>query len=205
MELVDVRYHGPVIDDHQILDQLPHDYRGILEQINGFTQFGGGLHIRGACTAPAWHSLAVVWIGEYALSKLYPAINADDIPFGQDALGDQFILRAGSVHRLRSETGELDSLSCDFIAFLEAAQRDPISYLHLQPLVQFYQEEGQLQSGELISVYPPFCTKESASGISMRAISALERLAFLANFAKQIANVPNGSQIRITPGEKSIK
>lgn len=136
------------------------------------------------------------------MSDLYPAITADDIPFGQDALGDQFILRAGSVHRLHGETGELASLNCNFIAFLAAAQHDPLGYLHLQPLVQFYQEGGQLQPGELISAYPPFCTKESAVGVSLRAIPALERLAFLAYFAEQIANVPNGSQIRITPDEK---
>lgn len=43
MDLVDVSYQGPVIDDPQILDRLPHDYRSVLEQINGFTQFGGGL------------------------------------------------------------------------------------------------------------------------------------------------------------------
>ncbi len=32
----------------------------------------------------------------------------------------------------------------------------------------------------------PFCTKESAAGISLRAIAAEERIAFLADFARQL-------------------
>jgi hypothetical protein len=202
MELSNITYHGPPIDDIAILDQLPPDYRGLLDQINGFIQFGGGLHIRGACREPDWHALATVWFGVHALYRHYPAVTTEDIPFGQDTVGDQFLLRNGIVFRLSSETGELESLHCSLFRFLEAAQADPIEYLSLQPLIEFYNTGGRLEPGQLISVYPPFCTKESAEGVALRAVPALERLAFLAHFAAQIAQAPTDQQIRLTISEQ---
>ena len=197
MELTNLTYQGPQIDDDAILDRLPTDYRGLLEQINGFIQFGGGLHIRGACLNPAWHSLATAWIGEHALYKLYAALSSSDIPFGQDALGDQFILRGGIVHRLSGETGALEPLGCGMFGFLDAAQADPVEYLGLHPLIQFFREGGELEPGQLLSAYPPFCTKEAAAGISLKAIPATDRLAFLADFAAQIAGVADGGKVVI--------
>lgn len=203
MELRDVIYQGPEIDTRTLLINLPDDYRNLLEQLNGFVQFFGGLHIRGVCSEPLWHSLHVVWHGEFALSRLYSSIEPSDIPFGQDAVGDQFILRNLVVHRLLAETGELETCDCDLLTFLERAQEDPVGYLSLQPMLQFYNEGGQLQPGELINVYPPFCSKEAAEGVSLRAIPALERLGFLATFARQIASLKDDQQISIQTPQQS--
>jgi len=180
---------------------LPADYRGLLEQINGFIQFGGGLHIRGACLQPVWHALAPVWSGSQAFSTRYPSVAPSDIPFGQDALGDQFLLRDGLVYRLAAETGEIEALDRGLFAFLEAAQADPVEYLALQPLLRFEREGGALRPGELLSVYPPFCTAESAGGVSLRAVPAMERIAFLAELAEQLRGVPEQGQVRIKLGD----
>ena len=198
MELTDLTYQGPPIDEYSILEKLPADLRGFLEQVNGFIQFSGGLHIRGACQSPDWHSLSEIWFGSLALSKLYSTINDSDVPFGQDALGDQFILRDALVHRLMSETGEVTSLNCTFFSFLQSAQNDPQEYLSLHPLIQFHNEGGELKPGQLLSAYPPFCTTQAESGVSLRAISAVERIKFLADFAAQISNLPDGTSVKIT-------
>ncbi len=197
MELAHLTYQGPPIDDRATLEKLPADLRGFLEQINGFIQFAGGLHIRGACQAPEWHSLVNVWSGSLALSKLYPAVFESDIPFGQDALGDQFILREAVVHRLMSETGEIVSLECNFFDFLQATQNDPLQYLDLQLLLQFQSEGGELKPGQLLSAYPPFCVQQAASGVSLKAISGIERIRFLADFAAQISDLADGTSIEI--------
>src|SRR5581483_2945881 len=97
---------GAQPDDNTVLARLPRDYTDFLQSINGCVVFGGGLHIRGASANPNWHSLRQVWIGEDRLSRLYPGVNADDVPFAQDCFGDQFLLRSGSVMRLHGETGE---------------------------------------------------------------------------------------------------
>ena len=186
MNFDNVTFQGPAIAEPVLLAILPDECRQLLAQRNGFIAFAGGLHIRGLSDDPDWHSLQKVWTGDLALAKLYPNLTELDIPFGQDCVGDQFILRDEIVHRLWAETGELGSLGCGFNEFLTNAAADPVGYLSLQPLQQFQHEGGTLQPGKLLSVYPPFCTKEAANGVSLRAISALERISFLADFAAQI-------------------
>ena len=82
--------------------------------------------------------------------------------------------------------------------FLEAATAHPLEFLSLQPLVQYTNEGGRVEPGQLLSVYPPFCTAESAKGVSVKAVPALECIRFLADFAAQIRSVPEGAKIRVT-------
>jgi hypothetical protein len=192
MEQSKPTYVGPEITDAEILDRAPEDYRRLLNQTNGFILFDGGLHVRGAVLVPEWHSLRKVWLGDFALYKLFPAIGESDVPFAQDCLGDQFVLKDRIVHRLDAELGEVESLGMDLDTFLNHAQENPVEFLSLRPLLQFMNEGGELKPGQLLSAYPPFITKESAGGISLRAISMFDRLGFLADFARQIANVSRG-------------
>jgi hypothetical protein len=145
---------GTALGEAALLSALPPAYRKLLSAQNGFIACNGGLHIRGLCDDPDRHSLQQVWTGDGALAKLYPSVDEHDIPFGQDCVGDQFLLRDEIVHRLWAETGEMESLGCDFHAFLAQAAADPVAYLTLQPLLQFQAEGGSLQPGQLLSVYP---------------------------------------------------
>lgn len=197
MELKDVTYEGPPIDDRETLALLPADLRNLLEQINGFVQFGGGLHVRGACLEPAWHSLAEATSGELALHSHYPTVLPTDVPFAQDAVGDQYLLRDGIVHWLYAETGDIESMRVGLIEFLETAQANPDGYLGLQLLRQFLAEGGTLQPGELLHVYPPLCTVEAKSGVSVTAVPAGERLKFLGQFAARVRGVSEGGQIEM--------
>src|SRR5260221_7066003 len=102
-------YAGSDITDTEILQELPEDYLQLLNQVNGFILFNGGLHVRGAVMSPEWHSLRKAWIGEPSLHQLFAAVEEADLPFGQDCFGDQFLLRAGIVHKLHAEVGEVES------------------------------------------------------------------------------------------------
>lgn len=197
MELKDVTYEGPPIDDRETLTRLPADLRNLLEQLNGFIQFGGGLHVRGACVDPDWHSLGEALHGELALHEHYPDVLPTDVPFAQDAVGDQYLLRDGTVHWLYAETGDLESLRIGLIEFIEAAQTNPNEYLGLHLLRQFTAGGGTLQPGELLHVYPPLCTVEAKSGVSVTAVPAAERLRFLGQFAAQVRGVSAGGQIEM--------
>lgn len=201
MDFEQVIYQGPAIDDPDILDRLNPAQSALLTHLNGVVAFGGGLHVRGACREPAWHALRTVWDGPLALHTLYRAVRPSDIPFAEDAVGDQFLLRDGVVHRLDSETGEMVSLDRELTEFLEAGRADPVGFLQLAPLQQFWREGDRLGPGQLLSVYPPFCTEESRSGVSLRAISAYERIRWLSAFAAQVQNLSDGTsvQIEITP------
>ncbi len=197
MELEHVTFVGPPVDDSTILDRLPVDLASILGQMNGFIQYAGGLHVRGACREPAWHSLRDAWDGEAAFHRLYPEVRADDVPFAEDCVGDQFLLRDGHVWRLSSETGDVESRGVGLLGFFESASADPIAYLSLYPLLQHQREGGKLMPGQLLSVWPPFCAEESRNGVSLREISADSRRSFLAHFAAQLRDVDDGGKIRV--------
>lgn len=188
---------GEPPDDNAVLAKLPRDYAAFLQVVNGCIVYGGGLHIRGASPKPDWHSLRQAWFGESCLSQTYAEVRADDVPFAQDYLGDQFLLRSGSVLRLRAETGEVEDLAVDWREFLAAAAANPSDVLSLQLLRRFQGEGKSLAPGHLLSVYPPLCTKESAQVVSLKAIPARERIRYLADLAAQIRDMPNGSKVRM--------
>jgi hypothetical protein len=192
-------YLGPPINDSEILEALPPELFNLLRRANGYVAYHGGLHVRGACREPEWHSLRAAWYGPLAVHRLFPAVHVKDIPFGEDALGNQFVLREGMVHRLDAETGELDSLEVDLSNFDAATRADPIGYLALQPLERFRAEGGMLEPGQLLSVYPPYVFRESGDGASFRAIAGADRLGFLSELAAALRDLPDGTTIVIPP------
>lgn len=195
MELQHVTFTGPPIDDEDLLARLPSNLTRLLRQLNGFIQFHGGLHVRGACRKPAWHSLRDAWDGASAFHRLYPEVQADDVPFAEDCMGDQFLLRDKRVCQLAAETGEIEALDVSLGGFFAAVADDPVEFLSLHPLLQFQQEGGNLEPGQLLAAFPPFCTKQSANGVSLAAITADERRRFLADLAAQLRDVPEGGKI----------
>jgi hypothetical protein len=197
LDISTATFIGPQPDDLEVLQWLPLDYRELLLTINGCILFGGGLHLRGACFSPDWHSLRQVWIGPDALSRLYPTVQTSDIPFAQDVCGDQFLIRDGSVIQLDGETGDIEELSLSWQEFLAAATKDPVQFLSLEPLIRFTNDGGVIAPGQLLSVLPPFFTVEAANGVSLAAISAMERIRFLAYLAAQIRGFPEGTLVRI--------
>ena len=189
-------------DDTDILARVP---ANLLELVrSGSVAFRGGLHIRGACRDPQWHSLRAAWEGTQAFHELYPAVLPSDVPFGEDCMGDQFLLREGVVFRLAAETGALEEVASSVEEFLADVEADAVETLQMHPLLQFEAEVGRLHPGQLLSAMPPFCMAESGEGVSLRAISANERRSFLASLAKQLEDVPDGGTVtfELSPPEK---
>ena len=104
-------------------------------------------------------------------------------------MGDQFLLRKGTVWQLFAETGELESLESSFSEFLQNVEEDPGEHIGLHPLLQFQREGGHLQPGQLLAAYPPFCTEEAEDGVSLKAIASEERRRFLADFARKVGDL----------------
>jgi hypothetical protein len=195
MKLEHVTYTGPPLDDEDLLARLPSNLAGLLRQLNGFIQFHGGLHVRGACREPAWHALRDAWEGESAFHRLYPEVRPEDVPFAEDCLGDQFLLRDGQVVKLAAETGEVEPLGVGLGGFFQAVEADPAGFLSLQPLIHFQEDGGRLAPGQLLAAFPPFCTKESEDGVNLTAVPADERRRYLADLAAKLRDVPDGGEI----------
>jgi hypothetical protein len=190
-------YSGPPIDDPALLDRLPAELVAILDKRNGLVALSGGFHLRGACTTPEWHSLRAAVEGPLALHRLFPEVRASDIPFAEEACGDQFLLRDGIVHRMASETGDVGSLELGLLPFLESVRDDGVATLNLEPLLAFLEAGQKLEPGQLLSVYPPFILAASEQGVSLKAVSSAERMIFLADLARQLHDLPDGAEITL--------
>lgn len=193
-----ITFQGPPIDDPETFDRLPQPLRDLLLQVNGFIQYGGGFHVRGACHEPAWHSLREAWTGELALSRLFPNVQESDIPFAEDCFGDQFLLRGEAVYLLHAEVGDVEEVSAEFWPFLLGVQKDAVEALGLEPLVAYLEDEGELEPGQLLSVRPPFSTLEAEEeGVSLRPTPTAERLRFLSRLAERLSGLPDGAEVEI--------
>jgi hypothetical protein len=187
---------GPPVEDSDILSMLPREIAESVRIKNGYIAADGAFHVRGACRSPLWHSLRHAWQGSQALHELYPSVLPTDIPLAQDCFGDQYLLRDESVAHLSGETGEVEPLEIGWFDFVERVEADPIEFLGVQQFQRFRHDGGVLLPGQLLSVYPPFVA-DSTLPRSIRAIAALELVSWLADFARQIRNIPDGGQIRI--------
>ncbi|MEN6372365.1 MAG: hypothetical protein ABFD64_10170 [Armatimonadota bacterium] len=190
-------YTGPPIDDHCTFELMPAELQARLSKMNGCVAFKGGLHMRGVCKKLLWHSIENVWRGEYALFKLFSTVLPTDIPFAQDCLGDQFLLRDSVVYRLSAETGEVQSMEVDLDGFFTRVEEDPVGFLMLSPLILFLQQGGKMEPGQSLSVYPPFCCVESSQGISVKAIDTLQLLMAHAQLAQAISKHQPGDKLNI--------
>lgn len=198
MNLNNITYKGGEIEDEDILSLLPENHAALLRQINGFIQYHGGLHFFGAVNVPAWHSIRELWQGEHAAYRHYREITESDVPFAEDCLGFQFFLRNGGVIFLDGETGEVTELDMGLGRFFKWISADPVENLGMQPLLQFMEEGGVCEPGELIAEYPPFCTQESENGVHLGKVSAIERRQFLADIYRQLSAMAEGESFDVT-------
>lgn len=181
-------------DDQALLGELPDDLRAVVASPAGFILHHGAIHFRGCVSGPAWHSLREAWHGEHAFHRLYPGVFETDIPFAQDQLGDQYLLRGIEVFRLDAETGDVSRFAADLETFLAGIAGDITEYLNVGL-------DHELPPGRLLHAYPPFCMAESGRGASLRAVPADELILFHADLARQIRDVPDGGKVTFTVTE----
>ena len=198
MDLPQAEWRGPAIDDRALLARLPSDYTEIREQVNGFIACHGGLHVRGVCNEPSWHSIAVVWTGELALHELYPDVESSDIPFAEDIFSNQFLLRAGEVCQLDAGQESPQRLGYGLEEFLRLASSDPHEFLCVGAIERVRAEGRELLPHQGVSVYPPFIIK--ADSYSFRPVPRLELIGFYADIVRQLRDLPDGTEVEFRIG-----
>src|SRR5215208_1136534 len=185
MDIPGITWKHESIEDVEMLPELPADLVRVLQDTNGFILYGGAVHVRGACFVPAWHSLRAAWRGPSAFHILYDNVRPSDIPFAEDQLGDQFLIREGVVLRLSAETGTIEPLADSLQDFFSGIGNDIEGFLNIGL-------SHTMQPGQLLHAYPPFCFQESAAGVSLKPLPAAEVILFHAELARQIRGVPDG-------------
>lgn len=190
MNISGITWQGESVDDVEILRELPADLVRILSDTNGFILHDGALHVRGASTTPEWHSLRLALHGPTAFHALYESVHTTDIPFAQDQVGDQFLLRDGRVLRLSGETGDVEPLADSLDDFFRRVAADIEEFLDVGL-------GHTMQPGQLLLALPPFVFQESGDGASLKPVRAGEVILFHADLARQIRDIPDGGQIEI--------
>ncbi len=190
MKLEHVTYKGKEEANFDCIKfEVPAALKSLLEQINGFIQYHGGLHVRGICRQPEWHSLNEVMTGKFALHKVYENIKETDLVFAQDCMADQFFIRDDCVYKLYSESGEVEFKESSLNLFLEKSTGDPVDYLEMQPLLQFQTDGNTLDPGSVLHAVPPFCTEQSENGVHLGAIPIHEAMLVLPDMARVVSNL----------------
>ena len=188
MHIPGITWKGESIEDVEILPDVPVDLARILGDTNGFILHEGALHVRGACLTPEWHSLRAAWRGPKAIHILYKDVQPSDIPFAQDQLGDQLLIRENAVHRLSAETGELERIADNIQDFFGRVSSDIEGFLHVGL-------SHGMEPGQLLQASPPFCLQESGAASSLSTVPASELILFHADLARQIRDVPDGERV----------
>ncbi|RYD31964.1 MAG: hypothetical protein EOP85_22225 [Verrucomicrobiaceae bacterium] len=189
MEIEDTTWKAGGTTDHALLAELPAELQAIIGPSGGFILHHGAIHFRGCVAEPEWNSLRAAWQGETSLASLYPVIGAADIPFAQDQMGDQYLLRGETVLRLDAETGELAPFAESLLKFMEGIGNDIQEYLNVGLA-------HELEPGKGLLAYPPFCMKESGEdNATLNPVPVSELILFHADLARQIANLPEGGQV----------
>lgn len=150
MHLPGLTYRGAPLDDLELLERLPAELQQLLALRNGFVAYRGAIHLRGASRTPAWHALRTVCEGPAALHQSLALLDPGDVPFGQDALGRQFVLRKGKTFRLDPLALTLDALGLDLTAFLQELYEQPQRLLPLEVLLQFETAGATLRPGQIL-------------------------------------------------------
>ena len=196
LDLPHLTWSGPPIDDREILARVPEPLRSALEARNGCLAWRGGFHVRGACREPGWHALRAAWEGPAAFHVLYEEVLESDVPFAEDALGDQFFLRDDEVWHLWAETGEIERRAPTLDAFMAELFAEPTKALALEPVMAFLDAGQPLEPGQLLMAYPPFCVTQSDDGVTLTAIDTFERREFLATISRQMHELPDGAEVQ---------
>ncbi len=184
---------------------LPPSYRRALERRNGGYFYGGALHLFGACREPAFHSLGIWNAADGWRASFGPATGGLTF-FAEDAFGDEFAFGAsGRVFALRAESGRVEELADDFDQWLSMAVEAPDELLSRGTFARWVQAHGHLPRGSQLQAYPPYLFAEDPDRVQLDAVDAFDNMAFHAALAETLANLPEGSRVKLDFTDEGIQ
>lgn len=183
-----ITYSVTNIEDPDILSVLPNEYQSLLSMVNGFILKGGWFHVRGAVENPYWHSIREAFLGPRAIHKIFRSVIHGDIPFGQDSLGNQYLLRESNIFYLNGEKGTIDPIDIPFTDFIEGLFRNPEQFISIDHVRHFQARGGGLEPSELLNAYPPIMVypPEERLRVSLHPVNVDDQLDFLSKLSSSV-------------------
>jgi len=204
---IDPLFKPPAFDERGLPPGFkpPAGLRALLGRRNGGYFWGGALHVFGACVEPASHSL-VAWNGPAVWRGEYGEVADGLVFFAENGFGDQFGLDAsGKVFELDAEQGTVEERADDFDQWLLMAVEATDELLSRPVFAAWVQKHGRLPYGSQLQAFPPFIFAESAEAVELSAVDALENMQFHATLARTIANLPEGSRVKVEFTDEGIQ
>lgn len=167
----------------------------LLTDRNGFYAFESALHVfpassyEGEMTLSRWNSFGL-WRNEYGV------LAEGMLFFAENALGDQFCIHEGLVCNFDAETGEIKSLGKTLAEWAQSVLQN-YKFLTAYPLLHQWQlKEGALPVGMRLMPKIPFVFGGGFTLENLYPINAVRGMKSRGNLAKQIKDLPDGTQIK---------
>jgi hypothetical protein len=177
------------VDDH---------YRECLNR-GGVHVFSKALRIFGLTSDERAQNI-VKWNNPNSWKKEYKTFFADAWAFAEDVFGCQYLFDSKGVIRLDIETGELTSLCAKFTEWIALILDEPNFYSGASIAKQWsdVHPEEPLTGKYHLSPITPFVCGGTYDLDNFFRVNSVENLQFKANFANQIKDLPDGSQIKFS-------
>lgn len=196
MNLPNITYRNQTIEDRTTYNSLPSELKEFYQLCNGLVALNGGVQFRGCLKEPKWISLYDIWKGPSKLVGVYESVKQTDIPIAQDAFGDQYFYRNGTIWKLNGESGYIESQKCTLEQFIINIENNPYDYLSLHQIYELREMDIKLKNGEMMNVYPPFMFK-AENKRSYKPVSVSEQISFLKKLYTDTKDLKDGQAINI--------
>ena len=169
----------------------------LLTERNGFYAFESALLVRplGKSSSPldlaSWNS-ETLWVSRYALFNL-PTL----LFFAEDLFGNQFAISDSGVVSFDPETGELAPLADSLQSWCDVLLSDFNAHTGYPVAHEWQAKHGPLEPGYRLIPKVPFVAGGAFRVDNLLAMNEAEGMAYRADFANQIRDLPDGAEIRI--------
>jgi hypothetical protein len=177
----------------------------LLARRNGFFAFESALHTFPLGTVPGrldlrrWNE-PETWCG--AFSEMIPR---DELFFAQDVFGNQFSLGTGGVSVFYPEFGQFEPLASSVAGWAELFLADWRGFSGYELSHAWQVRNRPLAEGERLIPKVPFVLGGKYDVGNLYAGDIIDAMRFRASLARQVANFPDGTLVRIRVTHGSAK
>jgi hypothetical protein len=175
---------------------LGEQLRTVLRMRNGFYAFESSLHVFPAdpqnmndeITLSQWNSFDL-WRFEYR------ELADQTLFFAEDAFGNQFCLNDGRVCLFDAETGELSVIARDLEGWADRLLAEYAFLTGYPVLHKWHEKNGPVPVGSRLVPKIPFVLGGEYNLTNLTLLNSVQAMRSRGNLARQLKDLPDGSQV----------
>lgn len=167
-------------------------YQNFIKTYGDGFYFNYSLHLYGCSENYPFHDLKKR--NELVHHLFIEFISSDDVCFGEDLFGNQFIFYPDGVGMLTIETGEIEFIAKDFTGWLRELEEET-DYYSGESLMLKWVKDNEIEPYERLTPKIPFVLGGEFNIENLYKTNCKIILEFNAYLAKQIRDLPDGETI----------